>query len=157
GDGVHTNCGLQERGGGSLGTGTITVNTGGIMTVDTVNATISNPIVMNGGLLAAQSNNANYSGPIMLQANTTVGAPNGQTTGVITLSNVVSGSGNLTKATADTAILSAANTYTGSTAITGGTLNLSHGLALQNSTLTTAGVAFDSSVASHAFTFGGLS
>ena len=157
GDGVHTNCGLQERGGGSLGTGTITVNAGGIMTADTTAATVSNAIVMNGGLLGTQDASVNYSGPVTLQANSTLGTPNGQVGGVLTLSNVVSGSGNLTKVGGDTAVLSAANTFTGSTAVTGGTLKLSHSQALQNSTLTTAGIAFDSSVASHAFTLGGLS
>ncbi len=55
--------------------------------------------------------------------------------------------------------LAGANTNTGATTVTGGSLILAHQLALQNSTVTTGGtgIVFDSSVASHAFTFGGLS
>ncbi|MHB1078478.1 MAG: beta strand repeat-containing protein [Prosthecobacter sp.] len=55
--------------------------------------------------------------------------------------------------------LSGANTFTGATTVTSGSLVLSHSLALQGSTVTTggAGLVFDSSVASHTFTFGGLS
>jgi fibronectin-binding autotransporter adhesin len=54
--------------------------------------------------------------------------------------------------------LSGANTYSGNTTVTaGGQLKLAHSLAIQNSTLASAeGIVFDSSVASHAFTFGGL-
>ena len=55
--------------------------------------------------------------------------------------------------------LGAANTFSGNTSIVGGTLKLSNTNALQNSTLNySAGMlAFDNSVASHAFTLGGLS
>ena len=57
-----------------------------------------------------------------------------------------------------TLTLTGSNTYSGSTTINGGTLNLSNALALQNSTLATggAGIVFDQSVATHAFTVGGL-
>ncbi|MFZ2279020.1 MAG: autotransporter-associated beta strand repeat-containing protein [Prosthecobacter sp.] len=55
--------------------------------------------------------------------------------------------------------LSGANTFTGATTVTSGSLVLAHSLALQGSTVTTGGtgIIFDSSVASHTFTFGGLS
>jgi fibronectin-binding autotransporter adhesin len=62
-----------------------------------------------------------------------------------------------TTVTGGTLILTGANTSTATTTITGGSLLLSNALALQNSTLTTGGIVFDSSVASHAFTLGGLS
>jgi len=64
----------------------------------------------------------------------------------------------LTKAGTNTWTLSAANTHTGNTTVSTGTLVLKHGLALQNSTLASggAGIVFDSSVATHEFTFGGL-
>jgi fibronectin-binding autotransporter adhesin len=60
---------------------------------------------------------------------------------------------------ADSALtLSRANTFTGATTVTSGSLVLAHSLALQGSTVTTGGtgIIFDSSVASHTFTFGGL-
>lgn len=55
--------------------------------------------------------------------------------------------------------LSGANTFTGITTVISGSLVLANSLALQGSTVTTggAGLVFDSSVASHTFTFGGLS
>ncbi|MDI1311020.1 autotransporter-associated beta strand repeat-containing protein [Prosthecobacter sp.] len=55
--------------------------------------------------------------------------------------------------------LSGVNTFTGSTTLTSGSLVLASSLALQGSTVTTGGtgIVFDSSVASHSFTFGGLS
>ncbi|MFN7339615.1 MAG: beta strand repeat-containing protein, partial [Opitutia bacterium] len=57
-----------------------------------------------------------------------------------------------------TLVLAAANTHTGQTTLSAGTLRLAHGLALRSSTLSVGGsVAFDSSVAPAAFTFGGLS
>ena len=54
--------------------------------------------------------------------------------------------------------LGGADTYSGSTTVSAGTLDLSNGLALQNSTLTTGGtgIVFDQSVGSSAFTFGSL-
>jgi autotransporter-associated beta strand protein len=65
--------------------------------------------------------------------------------------------GSLTASGPGTLTLSGANTFTGLTSVTGGLLNLSNSLALQNSTLATGGIVFDSSVSSHAFTIGGLS
>lgn len=55
--------------------------------------------------------------------------------------------------------LAGANTYTGATNVTAGSLILAHQLALQNSTVTSGGtgLVFDASVSAHAFTFGGLS
>jgi fibronectin-binding autotransporter adhesin len=66
-------------------------------------------------------------------------------------------SSGLTLSGSGTLLLAGPNTYSGSTGVASGTLLLSNSLALQNSTLTTGGVAFNSSVASHAFTLGGLS
>ena len=67
----------------------------------------------------------------------------------------------LTKAGSSTTLtLSATNTYSGPTTVTGGTLDLASGGALQGSTLVTStagSVLFDSSVSPAAFTFGGLS
>ena len=56
--------------------------------------------------------------------------------------------------------LTAAGTFGGPTTVIAGTLDLANGKSLQSSTLiapTTGSVVFDHSVASHAFTLGGLS
>ncbi len=58
------------------------------------------------------------------------------------------GSGNVTLATA--------NTFSGDTAVGAGSLILAHSNALQNSSLTTAGTVFDSSVPGHTFAVGNL-
>ena len=84
------------------------------------------------------------------------------TSGNIVLAGVISDAGlgyGITVNGAKTVTLSAANTYSGTTTVTAGSLNLSNGLALQNSTLTLAGGAlvFDNSVPGAAFTLGGLS
>lgn len=68
--------------------------------------------------------------------------------------------GGFTKTSAGTLVLGGANTFTGAAAINAGSLKLTNALALQNSTLalgTTGSLVFDSTVAGHAFTFGGLS
>jgi autotransporter-associated beta strand protein len=61
--------------------------------------------------------------------------------------------------TGSTLVLAGANTNSGPTNVTAGSLNLANSQALQNSTVATGGtgIVFDSSVVSHAFTFGGLS
>jgi autotransporter-associated beta strand protein len=65
----------------------------------------------------------------------------------------------LNGATEATLTLSGANSFSGATTVTAGSLILANQLALQGSTVTTGGtgIGFDSSVASHSFTFGGLS
>ncbi|MCE9615641.1 MAG: autotransporter-associated beta strand repeat-containing protein [Lentisphaerae bacterium] len=65
----------------------------------------------------------------------------------------------LTKTGTGTLTLSGANTHSGNTTVSTGTLNVSHSLALQNTTVVSGGtgIVFDQSVGTHAFTFGGLS
>ncbi len=76
----------------------------------------------------------------------------------LTESLVISGSGGITQMGTGTTVLTAANTFSGNSSVTAGTLNLSNSLALQNATLLSGGtgIVFDSSVSSHAFTLGGL-
>ena len=71
---------------------------------------------------------------------------------------MLAGSVGLTKAGTATVTLSGANTYTGTTTVNGGTLDLQNQNAVQNSTLTMSGgsLVFDSSVGGNAFNFGGL-
>jgi fibronectin-binding autotransporter adhesin len=74
-----------------------------------------------------------------------------------TFSGGISGAGgNLIKSGTGVFTLAGATTFSGTTLVSAGTLKLSHALALQNSTLASAGVVFDSSVGGHAFTLGGL-
>ncbi len=80
------------------------------------------------------------------------------------LANMAVGVSSYSESGAGLMILGGANTYSGSTAVSGGTLDLTNGLALQNSTVATgagtpysgSGIVFDASVLSHSFTFGGL-
>ena len=135
GNGINTNSGIQYRSNAAspFGTGTITVNGGGILTADagaTNPGTVPNNIVMNGGLLGAQGASVTYSGAITLQGGSSIGSPTSTTTGVVTLSGPISGAGNLTKTTADTAILSGANSYTGATIVTGGLLQVNSAASL---------------------------
>ena len=75
------------------------------------------------------------------------------------ISGIISGSGGLTQTGGGTLTLQGTNTYSGPTTISGGTLDLSSGGCLQQSTLvapTAGSIVFDQSVSSRAFTFGGL-
>lgn len=107
------------------------------------------------GALRVDSN-AIVSGTVTLTGNATVGGGPGLTG---TISGVIGDSGlgySLTKVGTSTMILSGANTFGGDTNVSAGILRLAHSLALQGSTLASAGVVFDQSVADHQFTFGGL-
>ena len=82
-------------------------------------------------------------------------------TGSIILAGVLSDGGSgygITASGPGTVFLAGANTYLGPTTISGGTLQLSNSLALQNSTLVANGgsITFDTA-GSQAFTLGGLS
>ena len=72
----------------------------------------------------------------------------------------IAGNMGLTKLGANTLTLTAASTFGGATTVSGGTLDLAAGSALQNSTLiapTAGSICFDSGVSPASFTFGGLS
>jgi autotransporter-associated beta strand protein len=123
---------------GSTAAGTM-VSDGATLNVNNVtvaeNLTISGNGVGSAGALTG-TGNAGVSGTVTLAANTTVGAATGSDT--LNLSGVVSGSGmNLEKVGAGTVILSAANTYSGATTVTAGTLQLGDGGT--TGTLNTAG------------------
>ena len=98
-------------------------------------------------------NNGSVPGNIADNAALAFANPNAQT-----YSGVISGNGSLVKLGATMLTLSGTNTFSGNTSVSAGTLDLTNGLALQNSTLATggAGIIFDTAVNSHAFTLGGL-
>ena len=80
--------------------------------------------------------------------------------GITLLPGNISGSGGLNKTDGGTLVLQSANTFTGTTTISGGTLDVSYAGALQSSTLgapTGGSVVFDQNVASRAFNLGALS
>lgn len=88
-------------------------------------------------------------------------APGGGTietsTGTLTVATVISGTGELAKAGSGTLSLTAANTFTGETVISAGTLTLGNVNALQNSTLVTGSgsVSFGAS-GTNTYNLGGL-
>ncbi len=95
-----------------------------------VDRTLANSLTMNNGTLAAGGANRSFSTPVTLDANTTntlAGA-----TYDLELSGVVSGSGVLHKDEAATAILSGESTYTASTDVEAGTLQIGNGGATGN-------------------------
>jgi fibronectin-binding autotransporter adhesin len=78
--------------------------------------------------------------------------------GNIVMNGVISDGGaglGIVKTGAGTVYLTAANTFSGPTIVTAGTLNLQNSLALQSSQVTPGGIVFDQA-GSQAFTFGGL-
>ena len=95
------------------------------------------------------------SGPVTMSGNVTIGSQ----TGTGTISGAIGetgGSSSLTKVGGGTLVLGGVNSFSGNTSVAAGVLVLANSLALQNSTLVGGTVNFDQSVASHAFTLGGL-
>jgi len=152
---------------------------GGISTTTAVALTLNGTGLAGNGALENVSGTNTYSGLITLGSNATIGSDAGTlnltNTGTITGSGfdltltgagngtihsiIGTGAGTLTMTGSGTWTLFGANTFTGNTSVTSGTLDLSNSLALENSTVTSGGtgIVFDSSVGSDAFTFGGLS
>jgi len=150
---------------GPFGTGTVTLNGGGMRQYNGSTATIYNVVnvaantsIGFAGGLAADS--TIFAGPMTL-----VGGS--RTFTVVGQSMQYSGPGigdggngyGLTKAGAGLLMLGGSSSYTGATTLTSGTLRLDNQNAVANSTFTHSGtgtLVFNSSVAANAFTFGGL-
>ena len=148
------------------------IQTGTGTTTLAVSNSFTGGVVASNGVVAATANGALGSGELEVSGGTVDIAATAQNVGLITLnSGAISGSGSLTtasgvqgkdgtisavlagsggvvKTTAGTVVLSGANTYTGSTVINGGTLqvgtsanlgNATNGLSFQGGTLRTTG------------------
>ena len=130
-------------------------------------ATPSMVTVYNGGMLAVSVGGTGWAATDvgnLLAANGSnffAGATLGiDTTNANFTYGALSGNLGLTKLGANTLTLTAASSFSGLTTVSGGTLLLANAGALQGSTLmapTAGSLVFSSSVASNAFTFGGLS
>ena len=122
----------------SLGTGLISISAGATMSLSGV--TLTNNITLNGGAGAlglGAINDQNTTSSTLSGAITLAGGVSaiGTMNSSLTLSGVVTGSGGLEKDNNNTLTLSNADTYTGATTITGGTLALTMSSTAANSTL----------------------
>ncbi|NDC63580.1 MAG: hypothetical protein EBZ59_06240, partial [Planctomycetia bacterium] len=148
----------------ALGTGRLAINGGSLDVTAARQTTNANAQSWNGDFAFVGSNSLNLGTGAVTLANLPAG---GSRTVTVTASTLTvggtigdGGSGfGLTKAGAGTLLLGAANTFSGPTTLSAGTLNLSNASAVQNSTLFYTGgtLVFDQSVGGNAFTVGGLS
>ena len=148
---------LQIRNARGLGFGKAVVATGADLAVGggANYGTVTNEIDLNGGDGSGSAGTlqvndggtaVNFSGPLDLLADSSVGTINNGNLVTFTISGPVSGSGALKKLGTNTVSLtSAANTYTGNTVISSGTLVLGGTATISNSAsvFVAAGAAFD--------------
>jgi fibronectin-binding autotransporter adhesin len=149
---------------GPFGTGTVTLNGGGMRQYNGHTATIYNAVNVAADTSIGQGGSApditNFAGPMTLMGGTrtfTVAGSFMQYSGP-GIGDGGNGYG-LTKAGIGLLMLGGSNTYTGPTTLTAGTLQIDSELALANSTFTHSGtgtLAFNSTVSGNAFSFGGL-
>ena len=112
-----------------VGTGPVTLNSGGTIQFDRVSA--NNALIANGGTLFTPNGwGAAWSGAITLNGTVTVNAPYG-----MTCSGAISGAGGITKVGEGPLVLTGSNRFTGANRITGGTLSCSMAAALGTGTL----------------------
>jgi fibronectin-binding autotransporter adhesin len=149
---------------GPFGTGTVTLNGGGMRQFNGHTATIFNVVNVAADTSIGSGGNAsditNFAGPMTLVGGTrtfTVAGSSMQYSGP-GIGDGGNGYG-LTKAGVGLLMLGGSNSYTGATTLTSGTLRLDNQNAVANSTFTHSGtgtLVFNSSVSGNAFTFGGL-
>ena len=148
---------------GTDGVGSLTITVTGSPLVENLTVNTGNITLRGTGSFALSSSaswTANSGTSLVVQPNvntaslfTVGGAANS------TFAGVIGGVASLVKTGIGIVTLQAANSFNGLTTISGGTLDLANGNALQLSTLvaTTGSLAFDHTVSNHAFNLGGLS
>ncbi len=142
---------------GALGTGLLTINGGSL---DNTNGSA---LTLSGNNAQAWNSSWTYVGSNALSMNTGNVALNASitltvTASTLTVGGVISDSGygySLSKAGSGTLVLSGANTYSGNTNVSAGTLTLGSNVALQNSTLNYTGGTISFGTLTNA-TLGGL-
>ena len=112
---------LTESGGDDF-SGGITVNSGTLI-LDNANSAITGGLLINGGTVQIGNNDAN--GALPGGAVTDDGALVFNRTDTVTVSTAIGGTGTLTQSGSGTLTLTGANSYTGNTTISNGTLALS--------------------------------
>ena len=152
--------GASGTGGDQIYTGVVVTNLG-VFDLNSMSEAYNNLVLSGTGngsgalINSTTSATSTNTSLVTLIANSSIGGA-----GNLTLPGVISGTGfSVTKVGAGTVTLSGANTFSGPTTNTAGTLDLNNQLALQNSTLTMIGggpITLDSAVAGKAFTLGGL-
>ena len=109
---------------------TVTVFTNATFTLDSLANTLSKNITLNNGAtLKGSSTNTPFGGPVTFDGPVTLagGASVVANTGALLLfENTISGSGSLSKSGSGGVFLAAANSYSGSTVVSGGTLALTN-------------------------------
>ncbi len=106
---------------GGTGTGPITVNAAGRLTLNSGVGTLNRALTLNGGSLffAGSGNDLTVAGTIVLGANSTIDATNNNS-GFPTISADISGTGGFTKTNLGGVRLNGANTYSGPTVVSAG-------------------------------------
>jgi fibronectin-binding autotransporter adhesin len=150
---------------GPFGTGTVTLNGGGMRQYNGSSATIFNVVNVAADTTIGTGGNVTdstiFAGPMTLVGGTRTFTVAGSAMAYRGPGIGDGGNGyGLTKAGAGLLMLGGSSTYTGATTLVAGTLALENSHAVANSTFTHSGTGsllFSSTVAANAFTFGGLS
>ncbi|BCU78412.1 hypothetical protein llg_31270 [Luteolibacter sp. LG18] len=137
------------------GAGTVTVNTGGSFNLYENTGVTTRAVLMNGGSMNHTSGNANatYGGNITLNAATTMSQSGA--TGSMTLAGAIDGTGALLKTGPGTLHLNGANTFTGSTTVSTGTLQLATSSLASADIAITGGAVLDNAATGVAQTITG--
>jgi autotransporter-associated beta strand protein len=128
---------VSALGASSAGT---TVNAGGTLDIRNVTG-VAEPLTINGGTLATSTGTSSVTSPINLASNSSMDVDGT----LLTITNVISGTGGFSKTGSGELLLEFVNTYTGSTIIDSGTLTLAAGASIAESQKVVVNGTFDAS------------